>query len=127
MTARKKRRPPRLRARSKVWLERDGEPVFGDGKADLLETIDEAGSLRAASDALEISYRALWGRLRGMEQRLGVTLVARTAGGAGGGSAQLTPDGRELLDQYRRFRDGLNEIVDERFGEVFGRRRGRSH
>ena len=125
MTSKANRGTAKLRARSKVWLELDGEPVFGDGKADLLETIDRAGSLRAASDALQISYRALWGRLRGMEQRLGVRLGARRAGGVGGGAARLTPAGRRLLEQYRRFRDGLNEIVDKRFEEIFSRSRRR--
>jgi len=108
-----------LRARSKVWLELDGEPVFGDGKADLLETIDKAGSLRAACDVLGISYRTLWRRLRIMEDRFGVSLVARRVGGADGGASQLTDAAVQLLDQYRRFRDGLNGIVDKRFAEVF--------
>ena len=32
-------KPSGLRARSKVWLERRGRPVFGDGKAELLEQV----------------------------------------------------------------------------------------
>ena len=117
MTAKKGRK---LNAKSKVWLELDGRSVFGDGKARLLETIDETGSLKAAAQALGMSYRGLWERLREMERRLGTKLVVRQAGGAGGGGTRLTGEARELLDKYHRFRDGINAIVDARFEEVFG-------
>ena len=69
-----------LQARSKVWLERRGRPVFGDGKAELLEQVERTGSLSAAAKAMGMSYRSLWGRLRGMERGLGVRLVARRTG-----------------------------------------------
>ena len=114
-----RRRRPKLKPKSKVWLELDGEPVFGDGKARMLETIEQAGSLTAAAGALGMSYRGLWGRLREMERRLGMKLLARKTGGAGGGGAELTAEGRLLLDQYRRFRRGINQMVDKRFENVF--------
>jgi len=113
--------PAGLKVKSKVWLELDGSPVFGDGKARMLERIDEAGSLTSAAKSLGMSYRGLWGRLREMERRLGVSLLARKAGGRGGGGTQLTEHGHRLLRQYRRFRDGINALVDERFGRAFGR------
>jgi len=114
-------RRPRLKPKSKVWLEVGGLPVFGDGKARLLEQIDRAGSLKAAARALGMSYRGLWGRVGEMERRLGVKLLARTAGGAGGGGSELTGAARQLLGRYRRFRKGINAIVDARFREVFRR------
>lgn len=114
------RKGGKLKARSKVWLERGGRAVFGDGKARMLEQIDRTGSLAAAAEALGMSYRGLWGRLREMEQRLGMKLIARKAGGSGGGGSRLTPRGREFLDRYRRFRRGINAIVDARLEKVFG-------
>jgi len=115
-------RKPALLAKSKVWLELDGRPVFGDGKAGILEEIDRAGSLSSAARALGMSYRRMWGRLREMERRLGVALVARQAGGRGGGSARLTPQARRLLKRFRKFRDGINALVDARFRKSFGPR-----
>ena len=119
MTAKKR---PKLTAKSKVWLEAGGRAVFGDGKANWLEQIEQAGSLKAAAAALGMSYRGLWGRLTEMERRLGVKLLRRAAGGVGGGGSKLTPQGKQLLARYRRFRKGINAIVDARFEEVFGRR-----
>ena len=113
-------RKPELLVKSKVWLELNGLPVFGDGKAMILERIDRAGSLSAAAEQLGMSYRGLWGRLREMERRLGATLVERRTGGRGGGAARLTPQGRDLLRRFRRFRRGINETVDARFRKAFG-------
>ncbi len=119
MTPARRRKP--LKPKSKVWLEAAGKPAFGDGKLLWLETIARTGSLRAAADELGMSYRGLWGRLRGMEARLGRRLVARRAGGRGGGGAALTDQAVELIARYRRFRKGINEFVDARFARVFGR------
>jgi len=105
----------KLRPRIKVWIEVGGRPAFGDGKLRWLERIDETGSLRAAAKALAMSYRGLWGRLRAAEQRLGFRLIARRTGGAGGGGVELTEEGRALVALYRRFRQGLDEWVAERF------------
>jgi molybdate transport system regulatory protein len=124
MSARRKRPaalPAGLKVKSKVWLELDGRAVFGDGKARMLERIAEEGSLTSAAKSLGMSYRGLWGRLREMERRLGVSLLARKAGGLGGGGTQLTEHGLRLLRQYQRFRDGINALVDERFGSAFDR------
>ena len=111
----------KLKARSKVWLELAGRPVFGDGKAALLEQVERTGSLKAAAEELGMSYRGLWERLRQMERRLGVKLIERRAGGRSGGGSKLTPQGRRLLGKYQRFREGINAVVDARFAKVFGR------
>lgn len=105
----------RLQPRIKVWIEVGGRPAFGDGKLRWLEQIEETGSLRAAAKALAMSYRGLWGRLRGAEDRLGFRLIERRTGGAGGGGVRLTEEGRALAAMYRRFREGLDELVAERF------------
>ncbi|HUS48359.1 MAG TPA: LysR family transcriptional regulator [Phycisphaerae bacterium] len=111
----------KLKAKSKVWLELAGRPVFGDGKAALLEQVDRTGSLKGAAAELGMSYRGLWGRLRQMERRLGVKLVERRVGGPAGGGSRLTPQGRRLLGRYQRFREGINAVVDARFRTVFER------
>ena len=109
----------KLRAKSKVWVELDGQPVFGDGKARLLHALDQTGSIRGAAERLRMSYRGAWGRLREMERRLGEPLVIRQIGGRGGGGSKLTSFGRELLHRYLEFRRGVNDMVDRRFEKAF--------
>ncbi len=98
----------------RVWLERDGESLYGDGKHECLERIAETGSLRAAAEAMGMSYRDFWGRIRRMEQRLGFSLLDRHRGGAGGGGVELSDRGRALVEAYRDYRREVDEAVKAR-------------
>ncbi len=109
-----------LRVRSKIWLEADGEPLLGDGRERLLRLIDELGSINAAARRMGLTYRRAWSCLQAMEEKLGVPLLRRKKGGAGGGRSILTEEARDLLEKYDRLRDGLNLIVDRKFAETFG-------
>ena len=44
-----------IELRSKIWLEIDGETVFGSGRRALLEEIDRRGSINKAAKAIHIS------------------------------------------------------------------------
>ena len=47
----------KLKAKSKVWLEKDGRLVFGIGKATILSQIQKTGSINKAAKELNMSYR----------------------------------------------------------------------
>ncbi len=117
ITAGRKRKPKasRLKVRSKLWLEVDGEPVFSKGRELLFDAIESEGSINRAAARMGIPYRRAWGYIRAMEERLGVTLVETRKGGAHGGGAVLTEDARELLERFRRLEEGIDDLVDSRF------------
>lgn len=60
-----------LDIRSKIWIEVNGEPVFGRGRRFLLEAIDTHGSINKAAHDVDISFRKAWGHIKAMEERLG--------------------------------------------------------
>jgi molybdate transport system regulatory protein len=105
--------------RSKIWIEVDGDPVFGRGRRFLLEAIDSYGSISQAAKELHISYRKAWSYIKNMEERLGIKLVQRQAGGKNGGGAVLTAEARDFLEKYRSLEQGINEFVDKRFRTFF--------
>lgn len=107
-----------LKPKAKVWIELDGEVVFGGGRMDLFEAIEKYGSIRQAATNLGMSYRAAWGKLKATEQRLGLELLEKHAGGAQSG-AVLTADARELLALYRKFKNDSAEAVDNLFVSYF--------
>lgn len=111
--------PCQLQVRSKVWLEVDGEPVFGRGRETLLRQVRETGSINAAAKAMGIPYRKAWTYIDAMERRLGISLVTRQRGGSGGGEATITPEAQALLEKFDRLQQGMNELVDEKFRELF--------
>lgn len=108
----------RIQVRSKVWLEVDGAPVFGQGREQLLHLIASSGSINAAAKEMGIPYRKAWTYLDAMEKRLGFALVNRQKGGAGGGKSALTPEAEKLLAAFDALRDGVNVLVDAKFADL---------
>ncbi len=112
-----------LKIRSKIWLEVNGEPVFGRGRRLLLEAIDVHGSINRAAREVGISYRRAWSHIKAMEERLDIVLVTRQAGGRNGGGALLTDDARHFLRKFERLETALRTITDVKFSAVFGKLR----
>lgn len=110
-----------LRPRLKVWVVLGPRVKFGDGRAELLNHIDETGSLRQAVGRLGMSYRAAWGYLRELERAAGAALLERHPGGGGSGGMRLTREGRSFLARYRKFRGGLDALVARHFERSFHR------
>lgn len=104
-----------LRVRTKVWVERGGEVVMSEYRAQLLEAIARSGSVARAAQEMRLPYRTAWKKLREMEQAAGVPLLVSDSGGAGGGQSSLTPAAEEMLSAFRRLSDPIGEETAERF------------
>jgi molybdate transport system regulatory protein len=104
-----------LQVRSKIWLEINGEPVFGQGRDELLRLIQKSGSINAAAKEMGIPYRKAWTYIDAMEKRLGFPMVTRLKGGAGGGESTLTPQAIALLEKFDLLQEGFNETVNRKF------------
>ncbi len=107
-----------MEPRFKVWVV-FGAVKFGDGRARLLELVDELGSLRQAVERMGMSYRHGWGYFRELERAAGLRLLERVPGGPREGM-RLSAEGRAFLARYRRFRAGLDEDVARHFARSFG-------
>ena len=97
--------------RSKIWIEdMQGNVVFGLGRYRILEMIGRLGSMQAAAKQLQMSYRAVWMRIRTSEERIGKPLVVREGKGS-----KLTPFAEKLMKQFKR----LHAIVAAESDEVY--------
>jgi formylmethanofuran dehydrogenase subunit E len=110
-----------MQIRSKLWIDIDGEPVFGRGRMMLLKAIESTGSITRAAKTVSISYRRAWSYIKAMEGRLGIQLVECRTGGKSGGGAIITDEAREFLEKYKQLEDGVREAVDEKFHGAFGK------
>ena len=90
---------PDLRVRLRVY--RGDEVALGPGKASLLAAIAETGSLAHASRKLGMSYMRAWNLLKTMDRCFREPVVRTLRGGRQGGRAELTRNGREILDLYQ--------------------------
>jgi molybdate transport system regulatory protein len=86
----------------RLWLEGPDGTILGHGRVELLEKIDDLGSLSAAASALGMSYRYAWKLVKSMNEHSDSALISLNAGGRGGGHAALTAAGKEAVEAYRR-------------------------
>ncbi len=107
------------RPAAKIWLETNDGYVFGPGVYNLLVAIKEMGTLKEASQSLDMSYRFAWGLIKKAEEKLGAPLIDATKGGRqGGGSSHITElgehyimDFEKIQKMWRDFRDHYDRSV----------------
>jgi molybdate transport system regulatory protein len=92
----------RLMATLRISIVLASGARIGPGKAALLESIRDTGSISAAARGMGMDYKRAWLLLDSMNQAFDEPVVSAAPGGARGGGAQLTAFGAELLARYRR-------------------------
>lgn len=97
--------------KTKVWLEKDGKLLMGWGRATLLERIDQLGSISAAARSMKLAYRNAWLWVEAMNRLARTPLVEKATGGAHGGYARLTDEGRRIVREYLERRAQVHEML----------------
>ncbi|BDD86921.1 winged helix-turn-helix domain-containing protein [Desulfofustis limnaeus] len=106
--------------RTKIWIENDQqELLFGKGKTELLEYIEEEGSIARAAERLSMNYKKAWTHIKILQKQFADELVIPKKGGGGKGGTTLTPLARELVQQYRLLQRDIEAYADRRFSELF--------
>lgn len=117
MASRKSTQP--LLPRVKVWLEIDGEYVFGWGICEILQAVREAGSIKDAAVQLGKSYRYVWGRVKEAETAIGEPLVETRVGGVAEQRSDLTSLADRLVEDFADFRQRMHQVAREEFAGRF--------
>lgn len=98
----------------KIYLSKD-DIFFGAGPAMILELIEKEGSMHAACKALGMSYSKCWNLVNRSEKGLNMQLVRRKAGGCNGGGSELTVQGKQFLEAYKKMRQKIEDQCQEIF------------
>ena len=93
-----------MKAVCKIWIDQDGK-AFGDGPSDLLKEVEKTGSLHKGANRMGMAYSKAWTLIRLLERRLGFLLLDRKTGGRSGGGSRITPQAKDLVVRYDRFRE----------------------
>lgn len=109
-----------MKVNVRVWLENEeGTYVIGDGSFKLLKEIEQTGSLKEAAENLGMSYRYAWGKIKKMEDRLGICIMNSQKGGKdGGGCSTLTDEMVEFVSNYEKMRNDVGEYATRKLGRL---------
>lgn len=75
--------------------------ALGPGKIALLEAIQRMGSISQAAREIQLSYKRAWDMVDTMNHCFKEPLVISSTGGKGGGGAQLTSLGNQMILLFR--------------------------
>lgn len=107
-----------LTPRAKIWIEQDGQYVFGLGLSNILKAIDETGSIKAAAQKVGKSYRHVWSRVKDVERDFGIPLVETHVGGSGPQRSELTQEAKLLVREYDALRQKVFKLVERQFNKT---------
>ena len=109
-----------MRMRLSVWIENDeGKLLFGEGRQQILEAIAEHKSLSAAAEAMGMSYRGLWAKIRHSERRLGFPLIESHAGRGPSSGTSLSEQGSAMMTRYGQLLKRIEGEAHEAFEKIF--------
>ncbi len=108
-----------MKSKIKIWIE-DSEHnlIFGDGKTQILELIDQTGSISEASKRAGMNYKKAWLHIKILQEYIEDELVIVNKGRTSGGTT-LTPKAKELVERFKKLRDEVKEFSENRFNELF--------
>lgn len=110
----------KLRVRTKTWIENDNnELLFGKGKTEILEYIEQEGSIAGAAEKMGLSYKKAWTHIKILQTLIRDELVLTKKGGHGKGGSFLTPKAKEVIEQYRQLQCDIEGFANKRFQELF--------
>lgn len=108
-----------MKSKIKIWIEdREGNLVFGGGKTQILELIDETGSISEASKKAGMNYKKAWSHIKILQEYIDDELVIVNKGRNSGGT-KLTPKAKELVENFKTLRKDVREFSSKRFEELF--------
>lgn len=110
----------KLQVQGRFWIGSDQGILLGPGRVELLEHIDELGSINKAAAAMDMSYRQAWALVKSMNERAPSPLVVRMTGGKDGGGTHLTEAGRKALQVYRELAEELQQFCTKATKRVSG-------
>ena len=101
-------------------LRREGRPLVGRDRIELLEAVGVHGSISKAAKAVGLSYKAAWDALNAVNNLLPRPAVIGQTGGRHGGGAAVTQDGLTLIANFRLMEKRLARAAEILAGEDSG-------
>ncbi len=108
-----------LQINGRIWLEATPNDRFmGIGRLELLQHIQQTGSINKAAKAMDMSYKRAWDLVHSMNTLADTPLVSTQTGGSTGGGAIVTAEGEKYLTYYRGLQERFQQFMAEESGRL---------
>lgn len=101
-----------------LWIECENERFFGPGRVELLQRIDETGSINKAARLMGMSYKKAWEMISSLNMQAAHPLVITQTGGEKGGGSVITAEARQLIEYHQYLRRRFQEFLEKENAEL---------
>lgn len=95
-----------------LWIECEGERFFGPGRVELLERIEETGSINKAAKQMGMSYKKAWAMVRALNSQVSQPFVVTQTGGEKGGGSVITTEAKQLIAYHSQLRQRFMDFLE---------------
>ena len=106
----------KLQLKSSQWIvDQNNKIIIGEGRAEILENIEKTGSINQTAKKMQMSYKAVWSKIKATEKHMNARLVHtdRKEG------SRLSQAGKDLLTKYKRLKAQCISADDHIFNGIF--------
>ena len=94
-----------------LWLEGNGTRFFGPGPVELLQLIEETGSINQAAKKMGMSYKKAWEIVNRLNEKVGSPMVITATGGEKGGGSTISEEAKLMVVWYVSLRERFQRFM----------------
>ena len=99
--------------RARFWITGKNSGYIGIGRIELLEKIDQLGSMSQAAKSMGMSYKKAWKLIEELNGMYDEPLIVKAKGGKAGGGSVLTEKGKKLIHNYKKVEIELKHVLEK--------------
>ncbi|MES1249675.1 MAG: ModE family transcriptional regulator [Chitinophaga rupis] len=96
-----------------LWLEGDGVRFFGPGPVQLLQLIQETGSINQAAKKMQMSYKKAWQLVNNLNAMSAGPMVITATGGEKGGGSSISEEALQMISYHQQLRERFKKFLEE--------------
>jgi molybdate transport system regulatory protein len=107
-----------FRVNGSLWLEGNGTRFFGPGPVELLQLIEETGSINQAAKKMGMSYKKAWEMVSRLNEVVGSPMVITATGGEKGGGSSISDEAKQMIAWYQSLREKFKKFMEAETGKL---------
>ena len=96
-------------------MDEHDNPIIGKGRMEILDNIEKTGSINQTAKMMQMSYKAVWSKIKATEKNLNTCMVHRDRKEG----SRLSRAGKDLLVKYKLLKVQCMSADDKIFSGIF--------